>query len=120
MIPDYQSLMLPLIKIVSDGKEYKLNDVVEILAKKFNLTNEERAELLPSGQTFLFGNRVGWARTYLKKSGLLDSPKRGIIVITERGKEILNENPSEINIKLLRRFPEFLEFQIQKRKIVMS
>ena len=66
MIPDYQTVMLPLLKVVSDGKEYRLNDVVEILSKQFKLTKEERAELLPSGQTFVFGSRVGWGRTYLK------------------------------------------------------
>jgi restriction system protein len=115
MIPDYQTLMLPLLKAVADEKEYKLNDVVDILAKQFNLTDKERAEVLPSGQTFLFGNRVGWARTYLKKSGLLDSPKRGSIIITKRGKDVLLENPKEINVKFLKRFPEFLEFQNAKK-----
>ena len=75
MIPDYQTLMLPHLQAVSDGKEHKLNDIVQILAKKFNLTDEERAELLPSGQTFLFGSRVGWARTYLKNQLCLMLPK---------------------------------------------
>ena len=101
MIPDYQTLMLPLLQLVSDGREYKLNDIVEILAVNFKLTNEERNELLPSGQTFVFGSRVGWARTYLKKAGILDSLKRGTIVITDRGRKILKEKPSEINNKLL-------------------
>lgn len=115
MIPDYQTLMLPLLTIVSDGKEIKLNEAVEMLAKKFNLSKEERSKLLPSGQTFLFGSRVGWARTYLKKAGLLDAPRRGIVSITKRGKEVLEENPKEINIKLLRRFPEFIAFQSLKK-----
>lgn len=115
MIPDYQTLMLPLLKAVADEKEHKLNEIVDILAKQFNLTDKERAEVLPSGQTFLFGNRVGWARTYLKKSGLLDSPKRGSIIITKRGKDVLLENPMEINAKFLKRFPEFLEFQNAKK-----
>jgi restriction system protein len=116
MIPDYQTVMLPLLKVVSDGMEYKLSDVVEILAKKFNLTKEERAELLPSGQTFVFGSRVGWARTYLKKSGLLDAPKRGTIIITQRGKDVLKEKPIDLNVKYLKRFPEFLEFQSSKKE----
>ncbi|MCW3105646.1 MAG: restriction endonuclease [Segetibacter sp.] len=115
MIPDYQTLMLPLLLVVQDGKEYKLNDVVEVLAKKFKLSNEERAELLPSGQTFVFGSRVGWARTYLKKSGLLDSPHRGTVIITERGKSVIKEKPAEINVKFLKRYPEFLEFQSAKK-----
>lgn len=116
MIPDYQTLMLPLLRFVSDEKEYKLNEVVEALARQFKLTDEERAELLPSGQAFIFSNRVAWARSYLKKSGLLDAPKRGTISITKRGKEILNEKPDEINVKFLKRFPEFLEFQSSKKE----
>src|SRR5689334_12252332 len=114
MIPDYQTLMLPFLKVVADGKEYKVNDVVEILAKQFNLTEDERKELLPSGTAFLFSNRVGWARTYLKKAGLLDSQRRGIIYITDRGKKTLSENLSEINVKYLSQFPEFIEFRLAK------
>jgi len=120
MIPDYQTLMLPLLQLITDGKEYSLNEAVDKLAKQFQLTDEERAELLPSGQTFLFGNRVGWARTYLKKSGLIDSPRRGYIQITKRGKEVLKEKPNEINVKFLRRFPEFLEFQSSKKEENLS
>lgn len=115
MIPDYQTLMLPLLRLLEDGKEHNFTDIVETLSLQFDLTNEERNELLPSGQSFIFNNRVGWARTYLKKAGVIDSVKRGIIVITERGKSILKENPSEINTKLLRQFPEFLEFQAPKK-----
>lgn len=116
MIPDYQTLMLPLLKLVADGREYKLSDTVETLAQQFRLSDKERSELLPSGQTFVFGSRVGWARTYLKKSGLLDAPKRGIITITKRGKDVLKENVSEINVKYLKKFPEFLEFQAAKKE----
>lgn len=114
MIPDYQSLMLPLLKVVSDGKEYRFSEVVEILANQFNLTEEERKELLPSGQAFLFSNRVGWARTYLKKAGLLEAPKRGMMVISDRGKQTLNENLSEINVQYLNKFQEFIDFRLAK------
>lgn len=116
MIPDYQTLMLPLLKSVADGKEYKVNELVEILAKQFSLTKEERSELLPSGQTFVFGSRVGWARTYLKKAGLLDAPKRGTVTLTKRGEEVLKENLFSIDVKYLRRFPEFIEFQTAKKE----
>lgn len=120
MIPDYQTLMLPLLKLVADGREYKLSDTVEILARQFRLSDKERSELLPSGQTFVFGSRVGWARTYLKKSGLLDAPKRGIITITKRGKDVLKEDVPEINVKYLKKFPEFLEFQSAKKEEISS
>jgi restriction system protein len=110
MIPDYQSLMLPVLQFVSDNKEHKVSEVVDALSLKLQLTDEEKREMLPSGQSPLFHNRVHWAKTYLKKSGLLDYPKRGAIIITLRGKEVLKEKPAEINVRLLRRFPEFLEF----------
>jgi restriction system protein len=115
MIPDYQTLMLPLLNAISDGTEHKFNELVEVLANIFGLTDAERKELLPSGGAFLFNNRVGWARTYLKKAGLLDGPKRGIIIITKRGKDVLKENPTSINVKYLQQFPEFLDFQLNKK-----
>ncbi|MBI1803548.1 MAG: restriction endonuclease [Ignavibacteriae bacterium] len=115
-IPDYQSLMLPLLKLTSDKQEHAMRDVVERLASQFNLTSEERKELLPSGQQPIFDNRVAWAKTYLKKAGLLDAPRRALIVITERGLDVLGNNPSEINVRFLKQFPEFIEFQTAKRE----
>jgi len=111
MIPDYQTLMLPFLKAISDGKEHKVNDIIDHLADEFNLTEDEKRELLPSGSAFLFPNRAGWARTYLKKAGLLDSPKRGMVDITDRGKSTLLQNLSEISVKYLDQFPEFMEFK---------
>lgn len=114
-IPDYQTIMLPLLKLTADGHEHKIGDLVETLALQFRLTEEERKELLPSGQTFVFGSRVGWARTYLKKAGLLESRKRATVEITKRGLSVLKQKPQKINVKLLRQFPEFLEFQNTKK-----
>jgi restriction system protein len=111
MIPDYQSLMLPLLRIVSDKREYKYRDLIEILATEFQLTDEERQELLASGNQAIFDNRVGWAKTYLKKAGLVESPKRATFVITELGIETLKKNPDHIDAKYLRKFPAFREFQ---------
>lgn len=109
--PDYQSVMLPLLKFAGDGKEHSLRETIEALADEFELTEEERKELLPSGQQATFDNRVGWARTYLKKAGLLQSTRRGYFQITERGIEVLKQNPPEITASFLRQFPEFVEFQ---------
>jgi restriction system protein len=81
-IPDYQTCMLPFLKFLEDGKEHTLREAEDVLATVFNLTPTERAELLPSGQQFIFKNRIGWARTYLKKAVLIESPKRGIFKIT--------------------------------------
>lgn len=114
-IPDYQTCMLPLLKLASDGADHSLRDAVETLAEQFKLTPAERAELLPSGQQWIFNNRVGWARSYLKKACLLDSPRRGIFRITDRGRKVLAEKPARIDVKYLERFPEFIAFRDASR-----
>ncbi len=115
MIPDYQTLMLPLLKLVSDGQEHRYRDIIENLATEFEVTDDEREELLASGNQAIFDNRVGWAKTYLKKAGLLDSPKRATFVITDLGRQTLSKNPDRIDAKYLRQFPAFLEFQNASR-----
>jgi len=114
-IPDYQSIMLPLLKFAGDQREYSLREAIEVLAQEFNLTEDERKKLLPSGLQEIFDNRVGWARTYLKKASLLDSTKRGFFNITPRGLDVLRKNPKTINVAFLRSFPEFVEFQSVKK-----
>jgi restriction system protein len=114
-IPDYQSLMLPLLRYIGDQKEHHLRETIDALAHQYKLTGEEQKELLPSGQQSIFDNRVGWARTYMKKAGLIESVKRGYFKITERGLQVLKEEPNEINVRFLKRFPEFVEFQSIKR-----
>ncbi|MEZ4756778.1 MAG: restriction endonuclease [Flavobacteriales bacterium] len=108
--------MLPLLKYVSDQQVHTLRDVVEGLATHFKLTEEERREMLPSGMQAAFDNRVGWARTYLKKAGLLASPKRATMQITQRGIQVIKENPPRIDVAYLKRFQEFVEFQSAKRE----
>jgi restriction system protein len=115
MIPDYQSIMLPFLKKLSDRREYKFRDLIEELAVEFKVSAEERKELLPSGTQAIFDNRVGWARTYLKKAGLIESPKRAISVITPEGLEVLKQNPEKINVAFLKQFPAFIEFQNLKK-----
>jgi len=106
--------MLPLLKFIGDGKEYSLRETIEALAGEFELTEGERKQLLPSGQQTVFDNRVGWARTYMKKANLLKTTRRGYFQITKRGQDILKQNPSAINTVYLRQFPEFIEFQKPK------
>lgn len=113
-IPDYQSCMLPLLRFASDEQEHSLRDSIENLALHFSLSEAEQSELLPSGQQFTFTNRVGWAATYMKKAGLLAPTRRSHFKITPRGLEVLQENPSHINVKFLKRFSEFLDFQNKK------
>jgi restriction system protein len=116
-IPDFQSIMLPLLHLAIDGDVHYIHDAVNQLADSFSLTDEEKSILLPSGQQPIFYNRVGWARTYLKKAGLIEDPRRGYFQITERGKDVLKENPDCIDMQYLRQFPEYVEFrQIIKGK----
>ena len=110
-IPDYQTCMLPFLRFLSDGAEHTLLAAEDSLADHFKLTPAERAELLPSGQQGVFKNRIGWARTYLKKAALLESPKRGVFKITDRGLKTLASKPSRIDVKYLEQFPEFIEFR---------
>lgn len=116
MIPDFQSIMLPLLKIAGDKKEHTLQEVRNSLAKYFKLSEEEISELLSKSKQQRFKNRVGWARTYLKKAGLLEYSGVGYLIITEQGLKVLQEKPSIINIKYLTRFPEFLEFKNSSKK----
>lgn len=115
-IPDYQTLMLPVLKISEDGNAHKFRDSIELLADEFSLTDEERREILPSGSQAVFDNRVGWALSYLKQAGLLDSPKRGFFQITKRGKELLDSGLSRIDNSVLERFEEFQDFKNRKKK----
>lgn len=110
-IPDYQTLMLPLLKSVADGKEYRISDLYESLSNEFGLSEEEKEERLPSGRETYIKNRIGWAKTYLKKAGLVESPEKGVIQITKTGSGILKKNPERIDNVFLRQFEGFVEFR---------
>jgi len=111
-VPDYQSVMLPLLQFAGAKKdETSTGEVIEVLAKEFGLTDEDLKEVLPSGIQSTFVNRTGWAATYMKKAGLLESTRRGYYRITSRGQELLKKQPKAINVKLLKQYPEFREFQ---------
>ncbi|EGK08139.1 restriction endonuclease [Kroppenstedtia eburnea] len=109
-VPDYQSLMLPFLKILADGQVHSLGEIKDRLAKEFKLTEEERKELLPSGRQRTFDNRVSWARTYMKKALLLENTGRAKYRITSRGREVLTMEPVMIDVQFLTQFPEFVEF----------
>lgn len=110
-IPDYQTVMLPLLRLLEDGREYNLSEVVDSLAEEFNLSADERQQLLPSGQATVIRSRAGWARTYLKKAGLVASTRRGFFRITERGHKVLASKPERIDVKYLEQYPEFIAFR---------
>lgn len=110
-IPDFQTIMLPLLELAGDGREYKLSDAIANLATHFNLTEAERKELLPSGKQRKFDNCVGWAYLHLKKAELLTQTFRGKFQITQRGLDVLAQKPPRIDIKYLKRFSEYRAFR---------
>lgn len=106
-IPDFQTLMLPLMQIAADDGEHWFKDAVDTVARQFGLTEEELSQLLPSGRAPLFYNRLAWAKTHLKKAGLLELPRRGSFKITDRGREAMRAAPKRIDIALLQQYPEY-------------
>ncbi len=111
-VPDYQSIMLPLLQFAAKkGNETSTSEAVEALAKGLGLNEDDLKEMLPSGIQSTFLNRVGWASTYMKKAGLLEATRRGFYQITDRGIDLLKKQPKTINVKLLKQYPDFLEFQ---------
>ncbi|HJU08309.1 MAG TPA: restriction endonuclease [Rhodanobacteraceae bacterium] len=113
-IPDYQTLMRPLLELCRDGQPHRFGDLVEFLANEFQLTEVERTELLPSGRYPTFRSRVGWAKTYLKQAGLLEQPGRALVRITERGAAALRSG-ARIGTSYLEQFKEFQAFQGRAR-----
>jgi restriction system protein len=108
--------MRPLLELASDGTEHSLADAREALARVFNLTEQETKQLLPSGRQPIFANRVAWSKVYLTRAGALDSPRRGYLQITQRGRDLLKEVPQRITIKeLMDRFPEIAEFRAPRQ-----
>jgi restriction system protein len=104
-IPDFQSMMLPLLTAIGDGKGHSNTEIASVLAQHFAVTDDDLQAMLPSGQNKVFTNRVAWAKAYLKKAGLLESPSRAVSRITEQGKTVLAHPPGKINIRFLMQFP---------------
>jgi restriction system protein len=115
-IPDYETMMLPILKFLCDGKEHSLGEVLEHVYKEFSVTEKEKKELLPSGTDLLARNRMRWARLYLERAGLLESTKRGFYKITERGFKALEEKPNRIDNKYLMQFSEFQKFKAPNKE----
>ncbi len=116
-MPDYQSIMLPLLQASSDGASYRVRDLIPVLADHFKLSAQERREPLPSGRQARFDNRVAWASTYLRQAGLLEARQRGLLAITDRGQAALAEHPATLSARELERYavPEYLQFRNRAR-----
>lgn len=113
-IPDYQTFLLPLLTLLADGQERSLRDAIDALADRFGLTEEERSARLPSGRQRILDNRVSWAATYLRQARLLESPRRGFLRISDRGRAVLASAPTRIDVRFLEQFPEFQAFRTRR------
>jgi restriction system protein len=102
--------MLPVLELLSGAEDVRTKDLTKLVADRFQLTNDERQEMLASGQQTIIANRVGWAKTYLKKAGLVSNPRRGVVRITSEGVALLRQGPARIDTEFLRTYPAFLEF----------
>ena len=116
-IPDFQSLMRPLLEAHADGKEHLNRDLVAQLGEQFGLTEEERREMLPSGGARLFDNRIGWAKSHITQAGLLIAPRRAISVITDQGREALRIHPERIDLRVLNGFEVYREFRNRRKNV---
>ena len=109
-IPDYQNFLLPLLQLLEDGREYSVRELYDTLANQLAFSEADRQQMLPSGQQKTYANRMGWATTHLTKAALITRPKRGHVIITDRGRELLAQRPEKITAKSLEVFPEYQEF----------
>ena len=114
-IPAFQTVMLPLLETLADGRVWTMREVTEQLAKRYDLTDQEINKRIPSGQAPVFSNRVAWAKTHMKVAGLIDNPNRGRVSISERGRAVLARKPAEINMKFLKQFDGYTEFTSNKK-----
>jgi restriction system protein len=110
-IPDYETLMLPMLQTLSDGVERRLKEVRDLIADRFHLSEDEREKRIPSGYATLITNRVGWAKTYLQNVGLVEVPTRGRVRITKLGQKVIAQNPNHVDAEFLEQFPSFVEFK---------
>ncbi len=102
--------MMTLLKVAADGQEHHVREAINILANQFGLTEEERKQLLPSAVQRIFDTRLRWARTYLRKAGLIEYPKRGYFKVTERGQNVVAQKLPRIDVAFLKQYPEFIGF----------
>jgi restriction system protein len=114
-IPDFQSLMRAILQLAADGQSHTIRDALDRLATEFGLSDDDRKELLPSGRQEVFTNRVAWAKTHLRMAGLIEAPSRGVFRITDRGQQVLKDNPDRVDLRILRQQPGYLEARDSKK-----
>ena len=117
MIPKYIEILLPLLNLLQDERVYTSKEYISHLEKEFNLSEEDKKQVISNGKTKLFSNRIAWAKTYLKQAGLVEYPKRGEVKITSEGLAFLKSKPSKITLEDLERYPQFVEFKNRSKSL---
>ena len=117
-LPTFEDCMIPILRLLESREESSVREMTSLLADTFELTEEERTAMIPSGKSTVLRNRVGWARTYLHKAGLVESPRRGDWRITGAGQKVLGENASGISVKFLKQFAGMQEFLTPKKPAI--
>jgi restriction system protein len=115
-VPDYETLMRPTLAALANGQPQTRSQIHDAVAAATGIGGDDLAEMLPSGKATVFGSRVGWALTYMSQAGLVTRPKRGVYVIADRGRTVLDEHPGRVDNKVLEQFPEFLEFRARRNE----
>src|SRR5450756_1802878 len=110
-LPDFQTIMRPVLVSLTTGEAHSLPQIRAAVAEELGVSDEEQQILLPSGKQTTFSNRVAWALTHMGKAGLADRPARGQYTITERGRQVLSDHPERVDLSVLGKFPEYLEFR---------
>lgn len=110
MIPDFQTVMRPILAILSDGHQRRTRDLVELISDQFDLSDAERGQSIASGTQKVIYNRVSWAITHMFRAGLLERPARGVVAIAEPGRKVLADNPDRVDMRVLRQFPAYVAF----------
>ena len=115
-LPTFQELMLPALQTLArqDG-EISIAGLEDEIIRTLDLSPEQRAQVLPNGNQTVLANRLNWARAYLSKAGLIEVPRRGYCRASERGRKLLAEGVSEIDVALLERYPEFIAWKRPER-----
>jgi restriction system protein len=120
-IPDFQTLMLPILELLSDGRTRRIvPEVTDPLNERFRLTPDERHQVLPSGAMTTMVNRTHWAVTYMAKAGLLSRPARGRVTITDVGAKVFAAKPAKVDIALLMNYPDFAAFRKRAKPSIGS
>ncbi len=116
-VPDFQTIMLPFLEFLRDGNLHSYSDIADAIAKYYQLSDDDLSEMIPSKRQTKLMNRIYWASTYFRKSLVIEQPSRGVLRITDRGRELLNKNLSRIDMKTLEIFPEYIEFRDKKNEV---